>query len=114
MVTQTVERRTSPRVRTYLPVRMHLRQAPWVIETLTKDVSLHGMRCVSPTSCPVSSELRVELSLAQGQEPLTVSGRTAWFRMIAHSEQFDLGIAFTNIPPETERRLSTYLDRLSR
>lgn len=105
------ERRASPRVSAYLPVRLHPNHQLKVVETLTKNIGEGGTRCVSPTVFPVSAEVTVEFSLAQGQEPIVLRGRTAWFRLIPDSEQYDLGIAFVDITPKTKTRLSTYINR---
>ena len=83
------------------------------VETLSKDLSAGGLQCLSPTLFPVASEINIEVMLSTGDEPLIVRGRTSWFRMIPHSEQFEMGIAFDGLPPMTKRRLSAYLDRLA-
>jgi len=107
------ERRSDPRIRAYRPVRLQQPSTPLVVETLTKDLGLGGMRCISPSLFPVSSELNVELVLSRGEEPFTVRGKTMWFRTIPQSEQFDIGIVFLEVPAEKKRRLSSYLDRIS-
>lgn len=106
------ERRVSPRVSAYLPVRLHPNHQLKIVETLTKNIGAGGTRCVSPTVFPVSAEVTVEFSLSPGQEPMVLRGRTAWFRLIPESEQYDLGIAFVDLTPKTKIRLSTYIDRL--
>ena len=83
-----------------------------VVETLTKDLGPGGLCCLSSTLFPVATELGVELVLSAGREPLSVRGKTAWFRMIPHSEQFDVGIVFQEMTLEDKRRLSAYLERL--
>ena len=108
------ERRASPRVLAYLPVRLHPNHQLKVIETLTKNIGQGGARCVSPAMLPASSEVTVEIALAPGQEPMVLRGRTAWFRMIPESEQYDVGIAFLDPPQKTKQRLSTYIDRSKR
>jgi hypothetical protein len=105
------ERRTSPRVSAYLPVRLHPNHQLRVVETLTKNIGQGGTRCVSPTVFPVSTELTVEVSLSPGQEPMVLRGRTAWFRTIPESEQYDVGIAFVDPTSKNKQRLSTYIDR---
>ena len=107
------ERRATPRIRAYRPVRLHHAGIPRVVETLTKDLALGGLRCVSPILFPISTEVNVELMLSSGAEPLAMRGRAAWFCTIPHSEQFDLGISFLDLPSADKRRLSVYLDRLS-
>ena len=108
------ERRRSQRVRAYLPVRLHQPGAPQVVETLTKDLSEGGFRCLNSTLCPISTELGVDLVLSTGNEQLSLRGKAVWFRTIPESEQFDFGIAFVELSPETKRRLSAYLDRLAK
>ena len=107
------ERRAVPRFRAYLPVRIQKPGTPHVVETLTKDLGVGGVRCLSATLFPIATEVSVELVLSTGEEPFSVRGRAVWFRMIPHSEQFDLGIAFLDVPPQGKRRLSAYIDRLS-
>ena len=107
------DRRSSTRVRAYRPVRLHLPQSPRVVETLTKDISMGGMCCLSSSTYPVSSQMNVELILATGEGPIVALGRTAWFRSIPYSEQFDVGISFTDMAEQDKRRLSACLGRLS-
>ena len=108
------DRRSTPRVRAYRPIRLQKPATPEVVETLTKDLGVGGLRCVSPTLFPVASELSLELVLSTGDEPLSVRGRTVWFQILPQGEQFDVGIAFLDMAPQTKRRLSVYLERLSR
>ena len=107
------ERRSVSRIRADRPVRLYHLGTNQVVETLTKDLAPGGMRCLSSTLFPVSTELNLELVFSDGEEPFMVRGRTVWFRTIPQSEQFDLGIAFLDIPPANKRRLSVYLDRLA-
>ena len=109
----SIERRNAPRVRAYRPVRIVKPGTSHVVETLTKDIGMGGVRCISPGLFPVSSEVSVEVVLSTGEEPFTVRGRAIWFQTIPHSEQFDIGIAFLELPAQSKRRLSVYIDRLS-
>ena len=87
--------------------------ATQVVESLTKDLGVLGVRCISPTLFPVSTEVSVEVVFSTGEESFSVRGRAVWFRMIPHSEQFDLGITFIELTDHNKRRLSAYVDRLS-
>ena len=107
------ERRTAPRYRTYRPIRLQKPGIPQVVETITKDLSEGGLRCISQTVVPVSTELQIELLVTTGDEPFTAKGRTAWFRIVPSSDQFDVGIIFLEISPQNKRLLSICLDRLS-
>jgi c-di-GMP-binding flagellar brake protein YcgR len=107
------ERRRSPRYRAYLPVRIRPQGSARVTETLTRDLSEGGLRCLSPIVSPVASDVEVELTLGTGAEAVSLKGRTTWFQAISDSDQFDLGIAFADVAPPDQRRLSTYLERLA-
>ena len=100
-------------MRAYRPVRLYRPTNPQVTETLTKDLSVGGIRCISSTVFPVSTELTIELSLSTGEEVFAARGRTAWFRMLPKSDQMDIGIVFTDVSQENKIRLSAYIDRLS-
>lgn len=107
------ERRVSSRVRVYQPVRLHLPRSPRLHETLTKDLSIGGLCCISSAAFPVSTQLNLELIVSAKEGPIITRGRAAWFRSIPHSEQFDLGITFIDMPETDKRRLSVYLGLLS-
>ena len=109
----TIDRRNTPRFRAYRPVRIQRPGALQIVETLTKDLGTGGLRCISPTLFPVSTEVSVELVLSTGEEPFSVRGRMVWFRMIPHSEQVDLGIEFIELEDQDKRRLSAYMDYLA-
>lgn len=100
------------RVRAYRPVRLHQSNAPQIVETLTKDLTAEGLRCLSPILIPVGSEISIELVLSTGNEPVTCRGRAVWFRTIPASEQFEIGVEFSEESEAIKRRLSGYLDRL--
>ena len=94
-------------------MRLSLVNATGLIETLTKDLAVGGLRSLSPTALPVSSGVRIELVLSGERQPIQVRGRVAWFRTIPESDQFDLGIAFDDLSDDDKRRLSAYLERVS-
>ena len=108
------ERRAHSRVRAYRPVRIHQPGNSRIIETLAKDLSEGGFCCLSPVALPISSDITVEIILSSGQEPLAFQAKTAWFRTIPESEQFDLGISFSEVSPSTRRRLSGYLEHIGK
>jgi hypothetical protein len=84
-----------------------------VAQTLTKDVGLGGLRCISQVLTPVGQEMEVELTLPASGEQVRFQGKTVWFRLLPESEQVELGIAFVGAPEEVTRRLAAYLERFS-
>jgi hypothetical protein len=94
-------------------VHLQPSSAPQGLHTLTKDVSQGGLRCLTPKPVPVGSEVRLEVLLAGSPIAMHIGGHTRWFREVPYSEMFEVGVAFEPVDPETERRLSTYLERLA-
>lgn len=103
------ERRQSPRLHAYLPVRVS-RTGTRVVETLTKDVSASGARFLAPEPSPVGTRVKIELTLASPHQVVTVQGRTAWFRVLPDSDQFDIGLKFEDLDKESRILLSRYLE----
>lgn len=110
----THERRCAGRVRAYQPVRLNRPGQPQVIESLTKDLSTNGLKCLTTTTLPIAAEVIVELGLGAGQEPISLRGQVVWFEERRESEQYDLGVHFVSISPADQRRLSTYIERPAR
>ena len=108
----SIERRYATRHRAYLPLRLRAAGATAAVETLTKDLSIGGLRCVSPEPLPVASDARLELIIAAAQEPLTLQAKVRWFRTLPYADQCELGLEFQDLSPKSARRLSTYLSRL--
>lgn len=106
------EQRLFPRTAVYWPVRVQRPGTPTPIQTLTKDLSLGGLRALSPDVVPVATSVEIEISLAKGQEPMRVQGRTMWFRMLPKSDQLEVGFSFQGLTPMNKRRLSVCLEQL--
>lgn len=107
------ERRKFPRIACHLPVKLISQEDPKLIETLTKDLSIGGIRCLSPVPRPVSMPLSVELTLGLSHEPVTIPAYVSWFQSVPQSEQFYLGIAFQSQSERSTKLLSSYVSRVS-
>jgi len=84
-----------------------------MIVTLCKDLSLGGLRVLSPTPKAVSSLLSLEIDVGMAEEPLNLRAQVAWFQMIPRSDQFYLGLAFQSLSALHSKRLSSYLEKIS-
>ena len=106
------ERRRTQRVRSYHPVRFSLMHSRHTVETLAKDLSTSGLRCLSPTLFLPETELHLEIVLCADHGPIQANGKVVWFRTIQQSEQFDIGIEFTDLNQKDKIRLSAYIDKI--
>ena len=108
------ERRRAPRVHCVLPLQISAEgKPPKLIETLTKDISVSGLRCLSPTSAPSNSKVSLEITLGKGERPFSLNARVVWFQSVPNSRQYYLGLAFDDLTEVSTRRLSRYIEKLS-
>ena len=111
MVT-VVERRKFQRINTYLPIRLHLQESGRYLETLAKDVSLGGIRCVVE-GCPAINEpMMIELPLYKEVIPLQVRAKVAWVRSVVPDRQCVAGVRFEELTSTERLALAEYLERL--
>jgi len=107
------ERRAVPRLQCYLPIRLFLLGQRRLIQTLTKDLGLGGLRCLSPVVTPASTPLSLELTLGAGHRPVSLRAQVVWIKEVPHSDQFQFGLSFQELSEEDTKLLSTYLTKLS-
>ena len=107
-----VEKRRFPRVACMLPVRLYPTGERKLIETLTKDLSTGGLKCLSPVPKPVATALSLELALGQGELPVNLRAKVAWFQSVPRSDQFYMGLCFLDISDEEHKRLSRYIEKV--
>jgi hypothetical protein len=105
------ERRISARVPCILPLRFVLAgQSP--VETLTKNVSIGGMKCLSGIKLKPLHPVSLELLLGNGRLPLVAQGMVRWVHEVPDGQQYFVGITFLGLDDDERIRLSRYLDRI--
>jgi len=107
------EQRRHPRVLCVLPVRIIVRGRYQLLETLTKNISLGGLKCLTPAEKPVGTPVSIEIGLGMRQEPLFSQGRIMWMERVPYSEQFYIGVEFDQLSPRNSTLLSVYLEQIS-
>ena len=108
------ERRRFLRKRCYLPVRLYPQGAATVIETLSKDISTGGLKCLSPIPVPIATPLSIELDLGIGKGVVFLRGHAAWFQEIPQSDQCYLGVIFDDPSEHSRQLLSRYIEPLAK
>ena len=106
------ERRKFQRVSTYLPVRLRLQESGRYLETLAKDVSLGGVRCVVEGCPAINESIMMELPLYKEILPLHVRAKVAWVRSVVPDRQCVAGVRFEELTPTERLALAEYLERL--
>ena len=67
--------------------------------TLTKDLSLGGVNIRTDTFLPVDTVLKMELPLTKMQKIVFLKGKVKWVKSLYDDEVFEMGLEFTDTPP---------------
>ena len=111
-VTKSDERRKFTRVNTYLPVRLRVERSGRYVETLARNVSIGGVRCLVEGRPAVDEFLALELPLYKEVMPIQIQGRVAWVQPLSSPTQSIVGINFDTLTPSESRALADYLSHL--
>ncbi|MBF0486240.1 MAG: PilZ domain-containing protein [Candidatus Omnitrophica bacterium] len=65
--------------------------------TKTVDISKDGIGFVSSHAIPLNEKIAIELALSPETEPVLVIGQVKWVRKITDSDQFRVGLTFSDI-----------------
>ena len=77
--------------------------------TQTLDISRHGIGFLSSHPIGINQKIALEIILKQNTEPVMVIGVVKWVRKIEVSEQYRVGMAFSEIISGSSNRLDKYL-----
>jgi c-di-GMP-binding flagellar brake protein YcgR len=109
------ERRRDPRVNEENKVTLNLLangspQGPKsVYHSLTKDISLGGIRVMTDAPLAVDSRIKVELTLAKSRKRIRAVARVRWVKELFGQDVFDMGLEFVDIDPEAELALIDHI-----
>ncbi len=108
---ETAERRASPRVDEVQLVQISEPGVPQPATGRTLNLSRGGVRLETSSQLPLRS--RVRLSLAVGDQFVTVSGSVVYLEALDHG-RCSMGVQFTELDAESRRRLDRYIARHTR
>jgi c-di-GMP-binding flagellar brake protein YcgR len=104
------ERRISQRVKAVLPAQVRSRDAARVSETLTKDLSADGVRCVLPGAPLVGEHVAMGVSLYRDQA-VRVDATVVWVESVDEVGQAIVGMRFNDISTANRQLLSEYVQQ---
>ena len=78
--------------------------------TKTLDISRNGIGLISSQSVGLNQKIALEIVLRPNTEPVMFIGVVKWVRKIEVSEQYRVGMAFSEIISGSENRLDKYLN----
>jgi hypothetical protein len=75
----------------------------------TLDISRHGLGLLSSHSVGVNQKIALEIVLKPNTEPVIVIGIVKWVRKLEDSDQYRVGMVFSEIISGSSTRLDKYL-----
>ena len=79
-------------------------------QTKTLDISRHGIGFLSSHPIGINQKIALEIVLKPNTEPVMVVGVVKWVRKIEVSDQYRVGMVFSEIISGSESRLDKYLN----
>ena len=103
----TVNQRSEARHNCLVPVEG--KEGSEFDRTKTLDISRHGIGLISPQSVGINQKIALEIVLKQNTEPVMVIGVVKWVRKLEVSDQYRIGMVFSEIISGSGTRLDKYL-----
>ncbi|MBF0593457.1 MAG: PilZ domain-containing protein [Candidatus Omnitrophica bacterium] len=95
MINSCENKRKAPRFDCYVPVDG--KEGAVFSNTKTVDISRDGIGFLSNHSVPLNERIAIELALKPDTEPVLVIGQVKWVRKVADSNQYRIGLTFSDI-----------------
>ena len=77
-------------------------------QTRTLDISRHGIGLLTSQPIGINQKIALEIVLKQNTEPVMVIGVVKWVRKIEVSDQYRVGMVFSEIISGSSSRLDKY------
>ena len=78
-------------------------------QTKTLDISRHGIGFLSSHPIGINQKIALEIVLKPNTEPVMVIGVVKWVRKLGVSDQYRIGMVFSEIISGSPTRLDKYL-----
>lgn len=104
------EKRRSRRLKIGLPVTFHQVSASKRFgETITKDISLSGLRMDTDSFFQPNSNVIIKLRFPEVNKVIDVVAKVMWSHSATRSDKFQTGLAFSEINPMFKKWLEEYI-----
>jgi hypothetical protein len=80
-----------------------------VINNFSKDISISGARIQAHLFLPVDTLLKINITLKNVHQMITVMGKVKWIKIIYNGESYEEGVEFVNTPDEAIKKLKDYI-----
>jgi c-di-GMP-binding flagellar brake protein YcgR len=104
------ERRKYPRIKVSFPVECKVLSQRIYFYTVSKDLSLGGVKILSDEFIPKDNVIRLRVNLID--EMLHLKARVAWCNRKRISERYLMGLEFVELNEENQRNIFRFLNRV--
>jgi hypothetical protein len=102
-----VNQRSENRYNCFVPVEG--KEGSEFDQTKTLDISRHGVGLLSSHPIGINQKIALELVLKPNTEPVMVIGVVKWVRKLEDSDQYRVGMVFSEVISGSSTRLDKYL-----
>jgi hypothetical protein len=103
----SVNQRSETRYNCLVPIEG--KQGSEFDQTKTLDISKHGIGLISTQPININQKIALEIVLKPNTEPVMVIGVVKWVRKLEVSDQYRVGMVFSEIISGSSTRLNKYL-----
>jgi c-di-GMP-binding flagellar brake protein YcgR len=82
---------------------------PTVYYSLTRDLSLGGLRIMTGAPLEIGARVRVDITLARPRKRVRAVAEVRWVRDLYGREVFEAGLEFVGLDPEAEFALMDHI-----
>lgn len=80
-----------------------------IIYNYSQDISMTGTRIQGNVILPIDTLLKIDLTLKNSKQTVTVLGRVKWSKPVYDGKYFDAGVEFVDTPEESIKILGDYI-----
>jgi hypothetical protein len=80
-----------------------------IIYNHSKDISMAGTKIQGNVLLPIDTLLKIDLTLKNSKEKVTVFGKVMWNKVVTESESYEAGVDFVDTPSESIKKLGDYI-----
>jgi hypothetical protein len=80
-----------------------------VMHNRSQDISVSGARIQAHLFLPVDTLLKIDITLKNVHQMITVLGKVKWIKIIYDGESYEEGVEFVNTPDEAIKKLKDYI-----
>ena len=85
------------------------RGAPTVFYSLTRDISMGGVRIMTVAPLETGTRVRLDITLGRSRKRIRAIGEVRWSRELYGHEVFEAGLQFVGLEPNAEFALIDHI-----